>query len=81
MGMKETKFIWMDGRFVKWKAAKVHIMAHAIHYGSAAFEGIHSYKTGKGAAIFRLDDHIKRLFHSSNALGISIKFTTQMTQI
>ena len=77
MGMKETKFIWMDGRFVKWKAAKVHIMTHAIHYGSAVFEGIHSYKTDKGAAIFRLDDHIKRLFHSANALGIRIKFTTQ----
>ncbi|MDP3765460.1 MAG: branched-chain amino acid transaminase [Nanoarchaeota archaeon] len=75
--IKTTKFIWMDGKFVKWGKAKVHILTHAIHYGSAVFEGIHSYKTGEGTAIFRLDDHIKRLFHSSNSLSMKHKFTKQ----
>ena len=75
MGVKETKFIWMDGKFVEWKDAKVHILTHALHYGSAVFEGIHSYKTDNGAAVFRLDDHIKRLFHSAHALSIKPRFT------
>lgn len=75
MALKETKFIWMDGKFAKWRDAKVHILTHAIHYGSAVFEGIHSYKTGKGTAIFRLDDHINRLFHSANALSMRLKFS------
>ena len=75
MAIKPTKFIWMDGRIVKWKDAKVHIMTHAIHYGSAVFEGIHSYKTGKGTVVFRLNDHVDRLFHSAKALSMKLKFT------
>lgn len=75
MGIKETKLIWMDGKFVKWKDARVHILTHAIHYGSAVFEGIHSYKTGKGTTIFRLDDHIDRLFLSAAAMSMRLKFT------
>ena len=75
MAINSTKFIWMDGKFVKWNNAKVHILTHALHYGSAVFEGIHSYKTDKGTAIFRLDDHIKRLFHSANAFNMKLSFT------
>lgn len=75
MAINKTKFIWMDGKFVKWQNAKVHILTHALHYGSAIFEGIHSYKTDKGTAIFRLEDHINRFFHSANALSMQIKFT------
>jgi len=67
----------MDGKFVKWKDAKVHILTHAIHYGSAVFDGIHSYKTDNGTAVFRLNDHIERLFHSANALSMKLKFTKQ----
>lgn len=77
MAVNATKLVWMDGKFVKWKNAKVHIMTHALHYGSAVFEGIHSYKTDDGVAVFRLDDHIKRLFHSANALSMNIRFTKQ----
>lgn len=77
MAIIKTKFIWMDGKFVEWKDAKVHVLTHAIHYGSAVFEGIHSYKTDDGTAIFRLDDHIDRLFHSANALSMKLKFTKQ----
>lgn len=75
MAVNTSKFVWMDGKFVKWEDAKVHILTHALHYGSAVFEGIHSYKTGKGAAIFRLDEHIERLVYSANALSMKIKFS------
>lgn len=75
MGQVTAKFIWMDGKFVNWKNAKVHVMTHALHYGSSVFEGIRSYKTGRGAALFRVDDHLNRLFYSADALGIKIKFT------
>lgn len=75
MAVKTTKFIWMDGKLVRWKDAKVHILTHAIHYGSAVFEGIHSYKTDEGTAIFRLDKHIERLFFSANAMSMNIKYT------
>ncbi|MBI2658160.1 branched-chain amino acid transaminase [Candidatus Woesearchaeota archaeon] len=69
------KFVWMDGKFVKWKDARIHIMTHSLHYGSAVFEGIHSYKTGGGTAIFRLDDHIERLFSSVNAMSMKLSLT------
>ena len=71
----KIKFVWMDGKFVNWNEAKVHAMTHALHYGSAVFEGIRSYKTSKGAALFRIDDHLDRLFYSAQALGIKTKFT------
>ncbi len=71
----KPRYMWMNGKFVRWKDAKVHIMTHALHYGSAVFEGIRSYKTDNGAALFRLDDHLGRLFYSAKALGIEIKFT------
>lgn len=70
-----SKFVWMDGKFLKWKEARVHASTHALHYGSAAFEGIRSYDTDKGTAIFRLQDHLNRLFYSAATLGIKIKFS------
>ena len=73
--IQKTKYIWMDGKFVKWNDAKVHILTHALHYGSAVFEGIHSYKTNEGTSIFRLNEHIERLFHSANALNLKINFS------
>ena len=75
MAIKTAKFIWMNGKFVKWQSAKVHITSHALHYGSSVFEGMRSYKTGKGIAIFRVNDHIDRFFHSANALSMKISFT------
>ena len=75
MGIKQANFIWMDGKFVKWKNAKVHIMTHALHYGSAVFEGIHSYKTEAGTAIFRLNEHIERFFLSAKAISMKLRFT------
>ena len=55
-------YVWMDGKFVKWKDANVHILTHALHYGTAIFEGIRCYNTKKGPAVFRLDDHLQRMF-------------------
>ena len=70
--MKKAKYIWMDGEFVKWDDAKIHILSHIVHYGSGVFEGFRAYKTNKGTAIFRLDDHIKRLFLSAKMYRMSI---------
>lgn len=72
--MQEVDFIWMDGAFVPWKEAKVHFVTHALHYGSAVFEGIRCYDTAKGPAVFRLKDHLKRLFYSADTFGIKIPF-------
>lgn len=57
--------IWFNGKFVDWKDAQVHLMTHALHYGSSVFEGIRCYNTKKGPAIFRLDEHVKRLLGSA----------------
>lgn len=73
----ETKMIWMDGKFVKWSDAKIHVLTHTLHYGTGAFEGIRCYRTKKGSAIFRLDDHVKRLFDSCQILNIHPPFTQQ----
>ncbi len=65
MPLKKSDKIWMDGKFVAWDDATLHVCAHVVHYGTAVFEGIRCYKTKKGAAVFRLDPHIKRLYNSA----------------
>lgn len=66
--------IWHNGRVKPWAEATVHVMAHAVHYGSSVFEGIRSYATANGPAIFRLMDHLKRLFLSAKVYDISIPY-------
>ena len=73
--MEEVETIWLNGKFVDWKDAKVHFLTHALHYGSAVFEGIRCYNTDKGPAIFRLKDHLKRLFFSADVLGITVPYS------
>ncbi len=70
----EKNFIWMDGRFVPWADAKVHVMTHTLHYGFGVFEGIRCYSTPKGGAVFRLQEHTTRLFDSAHILGIEIPY-------
>ena len=67
--------IWHNGNIKPWAEATTHVMAHAIHYGSSVFEGIRAYETPKGTAIFRLNDHNKRLFQSAKIYDIEIPFT------
>ena len=73
--MEESKFVWINGEFVPWADANVHFLNHSLHYGSAVFEGIRCYSTPKGSAVFRLKDHIKRLFFSASVMGMKIPFT------
>lgn len=75
--IKESKKIWMDGRFVKWADANVHILTHTLHYGCGVFEGIRCYKTSKGSAIFRLQEHIDRLFSSCRILQIEPPYSSE----
>lgn len=65
MSFEGAKLIWMNGRMIPWADASVHVMAHALHYGSSVFEGIRVYKTPDGPKVFRLTDHIQRLFDSA----------------
>jgi len=74
--MKAEK-IWMDGKMVNWDKAQVYVCAHALHYGSGVFEGIRAYKTEKGTAVFRLKEHIDRLFNSAKILKMNIPYTKE----
>ncbi|MBA8882391.1 branched-chain amino acid transaminase [Dokdonella fugitiva] len=69
--------IWHNGRIKPWAEATVHVMAHALHYGSSVFEGIRSYETPNGPAIFRLSDHNRRLFNSAKIYDIQIPYTLE----
>jgi branched-chain amino acid aminotransferase len=73
--IQKTEKIWMDGRFVDWDNANVHILTHTLHYGLGVFEGIRCYDTKKGPAIFRLDEHIERLFSSAHIFLMEIPFS------
>lgn len=66
--------IWLDGEWVEWREAKVHVLTHTLHYGMGVFEGVRAYKTDKGTAIFRLQDHTRRLLDSGHILGMNIPY-------
>lgn len=74
MALTPTKFIWMDGKFVPWAEAKVHVLTHTLHYGMGVFEGIRCYRTDKGPAVFRLVDHVARLENSAKAVGMKLPY-------
>ncbi len=65
MPMTKAKQIWMNGRFVPWDDARIHVLTHAMHYASSVFEGIRAYDTPRGPAVFRLDEHVDRLMFSA----------------
>jgi branched-chain amino acid aminotransferase len=78
MPFEEVKKIWMNGRLVDFADAKIHVLTHAIHYGSGIFEGIRCYNThNQGPAIFRLDDHTRRLYDSAKIYRFDIPFTPE----
>ena len=73
--MDERNIIWIDGFLYENQNAKIHILTHSLHYGTAVFEGIRCYKTQKGLAIFRLQDHLKRLFDSAKIYFMNIEYS------
>ncbi|WP_097458907.1 branched-chain amino acid transaminase [Mangrovitalea sediminis] len=70
--------IWLDGEMVPWRDAKVHVLTHTLHYGMGCFEGVRAYKTERGTAIFRLQEHTDRLFRSAHILNMKMPFSKEV---
>jgi branched-chain amino acid aminotransferase len=77
MPIPATQFIWFNGKLVPWEKATVHVLSHALHYGSSVFEGVRAYQTPKGVAVFRLRDHTQRLMDSAKIYRINVPFSTE----
>ena len=77
MPITPTEKIWMNGELVPWDDARIHILTHTLHYGMGVFEGIRAYETADGPGIFRLTDHINRMFQSAQILGMEIPYTPE----
>ena len=75
MPIPATQYIWFNGKLVPWEKATVHVLSHALHYGSSVFEGLRAYETHRGVAIFRLRDHSRRLLDSAKIYRMSMPFT------
>ena len=75
--MEKAKYIWMNGNFVEWEEAKVHVLTHTLHYGNGVFEGTRAYQTDKGLAIFRLRDHTRRLLNSAKITAIKVPYSLE----
>jgi len=75
MALKESKYIWHNGKLVPWAEATTHVLSHALHYGSSVFEGIRVYKTPSGPAGFRLTDHVRRMFDSAKVYRLRIPYS------
>jgi len=73
----ETEWIWRDGEFIRWQDAQIHVLAHSVQFGSAVFEGIRCYATPKGPAIFRLREHLKRMFDSCKIYRMDPRWTPE----
>jgi branched-chain amino acid aminotransferase len=74
MSFAGAKFIWMNGQIIPWEQATVHVMAHALHYGSSIFEGIRVYKTPEGPQVFRLTDHMQRFYDSAKIYRMPLNY-------
>ena len=75
--MQQADFIWMNGELVRWEDAKVHVLTHALHYGSGVFEGIRAYETERGTAVFRHQDHLDRLRRSAGLYYMELPYTLE----
>lgn len=75
MTFDKTNWVWMNGEMVSWGGAKIHVSAHTLHYGSGVFEGLRCYETHSGASVFRLSEHLDRLFASAEAYGMEIPYS------
>ncbi len=72
--------IWMDGRLVEWRDANIHVLTHTLHYGMGVFEGLRAYETPRGPAIFRLEEHTRRLFNSARIFQLDIPFAEEVVR-
>jgi len=77
MPLEKSEKIWMDGELVDWDDARIHILTHTLHYGCGVFEGIRAYATAQGPAVFRLTDHLARLFDSARIFMIDVPFSLE----
>ncbi|HEX5585682.1 MAG TPA: branched-chain amino acid transaminase [Acidimicrobiia bacterium] len=77
MPIEKTEKIWMDGELVPWDEARVHVLTHSLHYGSGVFEGIRTYATSSGPAVFRLTDHIARLADSAKLVMMELPYSVE----
>ncbi|HYH27972.1 MAG TPA: branched-chain amino acid transaminase [Actinomycetota bacterium] len=75
MQIQPVDKIWMDGKLVDWEDARIHVVSHALHYGTGVFEGIRAYETDRGAAVFRLTDHMRRLLRSAHIYAMEMPFS------
>ena len=75
MALVKVSKIWMNGKMIPWDDARIHILSHVAHYASSVFEGIRTYETPRGPAIFRLDEHMERLMHSARIYRMELPFT------
>ena len=73
--------IWLDGKMLPWRDAKVHVLTHTLHYGMGVFEGIRAYKTAEGTAAFRLDEHMTRLFNSAHIMRMAMPFPKEAVRL
>ena len=80
MPLKAVEKIWMNGKLVNWNDAKIHVLSHVVHYASSWFEGIRCYDTKKGRAIFRLREHVERLFDSTRIHYTEIPYTVEQIE-
>ncbi|HPD15435.1 MAG TPA: branched-chain amino acid transaminase [Planctomycetota bacterium] len=76
-GVAKAQKIWMDGEFVNWDDAKIHVLSHVVHYGSSVFEGLRCYSTPTGPACFRLRDHLHRLMQSAKVYRMAVPYTVE----
>ncbi len=77
MPIPATRFIWFNGALVPWESATVHVLSHALHYGSSVFEGVRAYETARGVAIFRLREHTRRLLDSAKIYRMTLPFSAE----
>ena len=77
MPITPTPKIWMNGELIDWESARIHVLTHTLHYGTGVFEGIRAYETAQGPAVFRLTEHIERLFNSAKIVGLDIPYTVE----
>jgi len=77
MALQKTEKIWHNGEFVDWDDANLHVLSHVIHYGSSVFEGIRCYRTPRGGAVFRLQDHVRRLLNSARIYRMEMPYSQE----